>query len=90
MLKYIADEYLQSEISLRHVGGPFPPNAIRDGHVSQLIIPKNHQPNKWRLAVYLSCSMGHSVNYGIPPPLYSLHYVTIDDAANTYIPQRYM
>ena len=77
----VVDEYLQTEMSLGRVAGPFLPDAIPDGHVSRFgVIPKNHQPNKWRLIVDLSYPTGHSVNDGISPPLCSLHYVTIDDA----------
>ena len=77
----LVDEYLQTEIPLGRVAGPFPPDAIPDGHVSRFrVISKNHQPNKWRLIVDLSYPLGHSVNDGISPPLYSLHRVTIDDA----------
>ena len=75
----VVDEYLQTEISLGHVAGPFLPDAIPDSHVSRFgVIPKNHQPNKWRLIVDLSYPTGHSVNDGISPPVSSLHYVTID------------
>ena len=79
----VVDEYLQTEILLGCVTGPFPPAAIPDGHVSRSgVIPKNHQSNKWRLIVDLSYPAGHSVNDGISPPLYSLHSVTIDDAVH--------
>ena len=79
----VVDEYLQTEMSLGRVAGPFIPDAIPDGHVSRFgVIPKNHQPNKWRLIVDLSYPTGHSVNDGISPPLCSLHYVTIDDAVH--------
>ena len=79
----VVDEYLQTEISLGRVAGSFPPDAIPDGHVSRFgVIPKNHQPNKWRLIFDLSYPTRHSVNDGISPPLCSLHYVTIDDAVH--------
>ena len=43
----VVDKYLQIEISLRRVAGPFLPDVIPDGHVSRFgVIPKNHQPNK--------------------------------------------
>ena len=79
----VVDEYLQTEISLGHVAGPFPLDVIPDGHVSRFeVIPKNHQPNKWQLIVDLSYPTGHSVNDGISPRLCSLHYVTIDDTVH--------
>ena len=79
----VVDEYLQTEMSLGCVAGPFLPDAIPDGDVTRFgAIPKNHQPNKWRLIVDLSYPTGHSVNDGISPPLCSLYYVTIDDAVH--------
>ena len=49
-------------------------------HVSRFgVIPKTHQPGKWRLITDLSHPQGHSINNGIPPHLCSLSYVTIDD-----------
>ena len=44
------------------------------------MIPKKHQPGKWRLIVDLSHPSGHSVNDGIPKPLCSLSYITVDTA----------
>ena len=73
MLKYVVDEYLQTEISLGQVAGSFPSEAIQDGHISRFgVIPKNHQPNKWRLMVGLPYATGHSVIDRISPPLCSL------------------
>ncbi len=45
------------------------------------IIPKPHQPGKFRLIVDLSAPKGSSVNDFIPPELCSLEYASIDDAA---------
>ena len=50
-------------------------------HVSCFgVIPKNHQPGKWRLIVNLSHPKGSSVNDGISPALCSLHYSSVDEA----------
>ena len=79
----VVDEYLKTEIELTRVAGPFPPEAIHNGHISRFgVIPKHHQPNKWRLIVDLSYPTGHSVNDGISSPLCSLRYVTVDDAVH--------
>ena len=79
----VVNEYLHTEISLGRVAGPFPSEAIQNGHISRFgVIPNNHQPNKWRLIVDLSYPTGHSVNDRISPPLCTLHYVTTDDAVN--------
>ena len=45
------------------------------------VIPKSHQPGKWRLIEDLSSPDGVSVNDGIDNQLSSLSYARIDDAA---------
>ncbi len=44
------------------------------------VIPKPHQPGKWRLIVDLSHPRGSSVNDGIEPELCSLKYTSVDKA----------
>jgi len=54
---------------------------VPEAHISRFgVIPKKHQPGKWRLIVDLSHSSGHSVNDGIPKPLCSLTYITVNTA----------
>lgn len=75
------DEYLQKEVQEARVIGPFPPSMIPDAYISRFgVIPKSHQPNKWRLIVDLSYPQGRSVNSSIPKELCSISYITIDDA----------
>lgn len=77
----IVSDYLKTEVSLTRVVGPLPPNIVQHGQISRFgIIPKRHQPDKWRLIIDLSYPSNHSVNDGIPAALCSLQYVTIDDA----------
>ena len=77
----VVDDYLKTEIALARVAGPFSPKAVGQGQISRFgVIPKNHQPDKWRLIVDLSYPSSHSINDGIPSALCSLQYVTIDDA----------
>lgn len=45
------------------------------------IIPKPHQPGRYRLIVDLSAPRGASINDGIPAELSSLAYITVDQAA---------
>ena len=72
----VVDQYLSIEVNERRVAGPFPSQACV-GHVSRFgIIPKSHQPNKWRLIFDLSHPKGHSVNDGIPKELCSISYIT--------------
>ena len=74
-------QYLTDEIAHHRVAGPFKRSTIPDAHISRFgVIPKNHQPKKWRLIVDLSHPAGKSVNDGIPKNLCSLTYITIDSA----------
>jgi len=55
--------YLTKEITLGQVAGPLPSLLIPQEKVSQFgAIPKNHQPNKWRLIVNLSQPVNGSIN----------------------------
>ena len=73
--------YLTEEITLGRVAGPFPTSLVPQAQVSRFgVIPKNHQPNKWRLIVDLSHPINGSVNGGIPKALCSLKYITVDSA----------
>ena len=50
-------------------------------HVSRFgVIPKPHQPGKWRLITDLSSPKGASVNDGVSPSLCSVSYASVDDA----------
>ena len=60
---------------------PFEPAAIPQVHniISKFgAIPKNHQPEKWRLIVDLSALAGNSVNDRIPSDLCSLTYMHLE------------
>ena len=71
--KYIADEVAQGRLVKR------PGVDIRRNPIG--IIPKPHQPGKFRLIVDLSAPRGFSVNDGISPSLCSLDYISVDQAA---------
>ena len=59
---------------------PSPP--VQDVHTSPIgIIPKPHQPGKFRLVVDLSAPHGASINDAISPELSSLTYPRVDQAA---------
>ena len=74
-------KYLTEEIACGHVAGPFPSSLAPLAHISRFgVIPKNHQPNKWRLIVDLSHPIDGSVKGGIPKALCSLKYITVDSA----------
>ena len=78
----VVDQYLRKEKEAGRVVGPLPQH-IAGLHVSRFgVIPKPHQPGKWRLIVDLSHPKGASVNDGIDPELCSLVYTSVDEAVN--------
>ena len=82
----VVDEYLSAELAAGRLAGPFNHPPIPSLQVSPFgVIPKNHQPGKWRLILDLSSPAGHSVNDGIPKDPYSLKYVTVDDAIRSLV-----
>ena len=75
----VIDDYLQHELLLGRISGPYLPSMCPDVHINRFgVIPKNNQPDKWRLVTDLCYPSGSSVNDGIPSELCSLTYVTID------------
>ena len=66
------ETYISKEVAAGRIIGPV--SADVEGiHVSRFgIIPKPHQPGKWRLITDLSHPCGASVNDGIDPQLCSL------------------
>ena len=84
--KEVVSKYLQTEIDNKRVAGPFSRGDTTGMQINRFgVIPKNHQPNKWRLIVDLSYPKGHSVNGGIPKSLCSLSYTSVDDTINQII-----
>jgi len=77
----IVDQFLQSGILSGSVIGTFPPKGVPYVHINRFwVIPKRHQPHKWRLIVDLSYPKGSSVSDGIPRDLCSLKHITVDHA----------
>lgn len=77
----VVSERILSELSKGRLLGPIAPHLLPNVHVSPMgLIPKPHQPNKFRLIVDLSCPAHESVNDGIPSDLCSLKYASVDDA----------
>lgn len=59
--------------------GPFESPPLPNLQVSSFgVISKQGQPGKWRLIVDLSSPEGSSVNDGIDPDDFTLHYITVD------------
>ena len=74
----VVDKYLQKEQGAGRVVSVGDADGV---HVSRFgVIPKPHQPGKWRLIVDLSHPKGASVNDGIDPALCSLTYTSVDEA----------
>ena len=75
--------YLRNEALARRIIGPLslPEKPDRHTYQSLWVIPKRHQPGKWRLIQDLSPPQEASVNAGISRDLSSLQYVTVDHAA---------
>lgn len=78
----VVDRYLSKEVELGRVMSPIIPERLPHIQINRFgVIPKNHQPRKWRLIVDLSHPAGNSVNDGIEPELCSLHYTSLEEAA---------
>ena len=72
----VIDHYLSREVEAGRVIGPLGHQAMPAVHINRFgVIPKNHQPGKWRLIVDLSHPSGFSVNDSIEPELCSLKYI---------------
>ncbi len=78
----VIESYLERERTAGRIVGPLTKEALGvQVQISRFgVIPKNHQPGKWRLIVDLSYPKGGSVNEGIEPELCSLSYASVDDA----------
>ena len=83
----VVTDYLRKEISLGRMLGPFPSSfSAPELHINPFgVIPKGHQPGKWRLITNLSFPPGRSVNDGIDPVLCSLSYTTVDRVAEIVV-----
>lgn len=87
----VIDAYLTKEVSLGRVAGPFDPPSPNLQISSFGVTPKTGQTGNWCLNVDLSSlagvvggggglekGEGASVNDGISPDKFTLHYITVD------------
>ena len=82
----VIEEYIKQEIELGNVIGPFTKAVAPAVHINRFgVIPKKHQPGKWRLITDLSFPDNGSVNDAINPELCSLSYVTVEEVARRAI-----
>ena len=76
----VIDDYLYTELAKGRVAGPFSSPPLPHLHISRFgVIPKKHQPGKWRLILDLSSLDGHSVNDGIRKDPFTVQYMKVDD-----------
>ena len=79
----VIDDYLATEVARGRVVGPFPSPSLPNLQVSSFgVIPKKGQLGKWRLIVDLSSPHGSSVNDGIDPDEFSMHYIHLEQIIN--------
>ena len=76
MQKYLAKEKALGRVV---VVNPEDCGPIHINHFG--VIPKKHQPGKWRLIVDLSHPRGASINDGVDSQLCSLSYTSVEAAA---------
>ena len=84
----VIDDYLATEVREQRVVGPLPLHdyGLKEVHINRFgVIPKAHQPDKWRLIVDLSHPKEASVNSGIIKQLCSMSYTTVDNATQKVI-----
>ena len=76
----VVQSYIDKEVSAgRLVLSDGPDTQV---HISSFgVIPKRHQPGKWRLIVDLSAPQGYLVNDGISEALCSLKYPSVHNGA---------
>ena len=75
----VIGDYLANQVSRCRVAGPFPSLPLPNLQISSFgVIPKEGQPGKWCLIVDLSSPWGSSVNDGINPDDFSMHYIKLD------------
>ena len=80
----VIDDYLHNETSEGRILGPFSLGKMPGIHTNRIgIIPKKHQPGKWRLITDLSFPPDSSINDAIDPGLCSLAYISVDQVAIT-------
>ena len=82
----VVDKYIQAEVASHKLLLATPIDAqtgnLETVHRSPIgIIPKPHQPGKFRLIVDLSSPHGYSVNEGVKSQFCSLEYTSVDTAA---------
>ena len=85
----VIDAYFVAEVRAGRVLGLMEPGNHPRVHVNQFgLVPKSHQPGKWRLIVDLSHPRGVSVNDGVEPKLCSMNYTSVDVAVKRVLTEQ--
>ena len=75
----VIDDYLSMELAKGPVTAPFSSPPLPHLHISRFgVIPKKHQPGKWRLILDLSSPNNHSVNDGIRKDPFMVQRMKVD------------
>ena len=78
----VIDNYLKKEVDLSNILGLFPSLSAPMVHINRFrVVPKKHQPGKWRLITDLLFPEEESVNDAIDPTMCSLKYITVEQVA---------
>lgn len=78
----LVGQHIGEEVSACRLLGPLPAHLAIHCHSNPIgLIPKPHQPGKWRLIVDLSSPRGNSVNDAIATSSCHMHYASVIDAA---------
>ena len=76
----VIDDYHHMEVGKGRVAGSFSSPPLPHLHISRFgVIPKKHQPGKWRLILDLSSPDGHNVNDDIREDPFAVQYMKVDD-----------
>ena len=79
----LVETHIHAELAAGRLLGPLLPNLALLAHISSIgLIPKPHQPGKWRLIVDLSSPTHHSANDAISVDKGHMHYASVLDAAS--------
>ena len=79
----LVEAHISEEARRGRLLGPLPEHLAIHCHASPIgLIPKPHQPGKWRLIVDLSAPWGNSVNDAISSSVCHMHYSSVLDAVD--------
>ena len=77
----LVEAHIRAEVEAGRLLGPLPPHLASLVQTNPIgLIPKPHQPGKWRLIVDLSSPAGMSINDAISPDWCHMRYASVLDA----------